>query len=70
MTRQADWNDLDALEAIDKKVAKIREALNAVAEIDGVTGALALLDRLEEAVTDIAADIELELHEHGAERRE
>ncbi|MBN1461969.1 MAG: hypothetical protein JXA57_20760 [Armatimonadetes bacterium] len=70
MTRQANWNDLEALEAIDKKVAEIREALRAVAALDGVAGALALVDRLEEAVTDIAADVELALHERGAERRE
>jgi len=70
MIRQASWNDIDALEAIDKKVAKIREALNAVADLDGVSDALALADQLGEVVADIAANIELELHERRAERKE
>lgn len=70
MIRQASWNDIDALEAIDKEVAKIREALNAVADLDRVSDALALADQLGEVVADIPANIELELHERGAERRE
>jgi len=70
MTRQVSSSDLHALEAIDGKVTTIREAINALAEIDGMTGVLALVNRLEEAVTDIAADIELKLHERGPQRRE
>ena len=68
MARQAGWNDLDALEAIEKRVSGIRGALSAVAELDGVKDALALVDQLEEVVADIAADVEMELHERGTQK--
>jgi len=68
MARQEERNDLDALEAIDKRVSGIREALNAVAELDGVKDAVALVDQLEEVVADIAADVEMELHERGTRK--
>ncbi len=63
MTRHADWNDLGTIEVVEKKVAAVREALQAIAEIDGVKDALALVDQLDDAVADIAADVEMELHE-------
>jgi len=68
MTRQANWNDLDTIEAVEKKVAGIRDALKAIADLDGVTDALALVDQLDDAIADIAADVEIELHERGAQR--
>ncbi|MFH1866349.1 MAG: hypothetical protein ABIK85_10745 [Candidatus Eisenbacteria bacterium] len=68
MTRQANWNDIGTLEAIEKKVSGIREALNALAELDGVNDVLALVDQLDEVVADIAADVEMELHERGIQK--
>ena len=69
MTRQANWNDLGTIEAIEKKVAGIRDALKAIADLDGVNDALALVDQINGAVADIAADVEIELHERDARRR-
>ena len=68
MTRQANWNDLGTLEDIEKKVAAIRDVLRAITELDGVKGALELVDQLDDAVQDIAADVEMELHERGAQK--
>ena len=68
MTHQSKRNDLKTLEAIEKKVAAIRSSLRAVAELDGVNDALAIVDQLDEAITDIAADIEMELHECNAQK--
>ena len=68
MTHQSKRNDLKALDALEKKVAAIRNALKAVAKLDGVTNALAIVDQLDEAITDIAADIEMELHECNAQK--
>jgi hypothetical protein len=69
MTRQANWNDLGTIEAIEKKVAGIRVALKAIADLDGVNDALVLVDQLDDAVADIAADVEIGLHERDARRR-
>lgn len=68
MTRQSDRNDLRTMEAIEKKVAVIRNSLKAVTELDGVNDALAIVDKLDEAITDIAADIEIEIHERDAQK--
>ncbi len=62
-TRQGNWSDLGTLEAIEKMIARIRRALKAIADLDGVTDALTLVDQLDDAVADIAADVEMELHE-------
>ena len=69
MSRQANWNDLGTIEAIERKLAGIRDALKAIADLDGVNDALALVDQLDDAVADIAADVEIELHERDAQRR-
>ncbi len=69
MTRQANWNDLGTIEAIEKKVAGIRDALKPIADLDGVNAALALVDQLDDAIADIAADVEIELHERGERQR-
>ena len=68
MTRRPNWNDLGTLEAVDKKLAEIRSSPRAVAELDGVNDALAIVDQLDEAITDIAADVEMELHERDAQK--
>ena len=68
MTRQPNRNDLGTLEAIEKKVAVIRNALKAVSELDGMNDALAIVGQLDEAITDIAADVEMELHERDARK--
>jgi hypothetical protein len=61
--RRARRGDLGTIEAVEKKVAAIRNAFLEIAEIDGVRDALALVDQLDDAVADIAADVEMELHE-------
>lgn len=63
MTRQANGIELKTIEAIERHLAGIRNQMKAMAECDGVKDAIALVDQLEEAVADIAADIEMELHE-------
>ena len=68
MTRQANWNDLGTIEAIEKKLAGIRDALAAISDLDGITDALGLVDQLDDAIADIAADVEIGLHERGAQR--
>ncbi len=68
MTRQANHSDLGTVEAIEKKINGIRNALKAIAELDGVNDALKLVDQLDDAIADIAADVEMELHERGAGR--
>ena len=68
MTRQPIWNDLRAMEAIEKKLAAIRDTLKAIAKLHGVNDALAIVDQLDEAITDIAADVEMELHECDAQK--
>lgn len=68
MTRQPNRSDLRTLEAVDKKLAVIRNALKTVTELDGINDALAIADQLEEAITDIAADVEMELHDRNAQK--
>ena len=68
MTRQPNWNNLRTIEAVEKKVALLRDALGTMTELDGVKDALAIVDLLDEAITDIAADIEMELHECNAQK--
>jgi hypothetical protein len=68
MTWQANQNDLGTLEDVDKKVAAIRDVLRAITELDGVKRALELVDQLDDAVQDIAADVEMELHERGTQK--
>ena len=68
MTRQPNRSDLRTMEAVEKKVAAIRNALKAVTELHGVNDALAIVDQLDEAITDIAADVEMELHERDAQK--
>ena len=68
MTRQANWNDLGTVEVIEKKLAAIRDALKAIAELNGVNDAIALVDQLDDAIADIAADVEIGIHERGAQR--
>jgi len=68
MTRQPNWNDLGTIEAVEKKLAGIRDGLKAIADLGGVTDALEIVDQLDDAIADIAADVEIELHERGARR--
>jgi len=63
MNRQADRTDLTRLEVVDNKLAEIRISLRALTHLDGVTNALAILDQLDEAISDIGASIEMKLHE-------
>lgn len=68
MARQANWNDLGTLESVDKRIAAIRGDLQTLAELEGVADALVHVDQLSDAVADIAANIEIELHERGARK--
>ena len=63
MSKRPNWNDLGTIEAVLKQVAAILEGLKAIAHLDGVAGAVELLGQLEDAVSDIAADVEIELNE-------
>lgn len=68
MTRIANWSDLGTLDAVEKNIARIRNALKTIAGLDGVNDTLALVDQLDNAVADIAADVEIGLHERGARK--
>jgi hypothetical protein len=68
MARQANWKDLSALETVDKRIAAIRGDLQTIAELEGVADVLVHVDQLNDAVADIAANVEMELHERGARK--
>jgi len=68
MTRQANRSDLSTLEDVDKKLGDIRRSLQAVADLDGVKFALKVVDQLDELVGDIAAAVEMELHERDEQK--
>ena len=68
MIRQANRSDLSTLEAVDRKLGDIRRSLQAVTDLDGVKFALKVVDQLDEIVGDIAAAVEMELHERGAQK--
>ena len=68
MARQANWKDLGALETVEKRIAAIRGDLQTIAELEGVAGALVHVDQLNDAVADIAANVEMEIHERGARK--
>jgi hypothetical protein len=68
MTQQASSNDLRTIEAVDKKLDQIRQSLLTVADLDGVKFALQVVDQLADLVGDIAASVEMELHERDAQR--
>jgi len=68
MARQANRKDLSALETVDKGIAAIRGDLQTIAELEGVADVLVHVDQLNDAVADIAANVEMELHERGAQK--
>ena len=68
MARLANRKDLGTLEAVDKRIAAIRGDLQTLAELEGVADALVHVDQLSDAVADIAANVEMELHERGARK--
>ena len=70
MTRKANRGDLRTLEDVDKKLDEIRGALLTVTDLDGVKFALKVVDQLNELVGDIAASVEMELHEREAKKRQ
>ena len=63
MNRDAVKQDLRTLETVLKKVASIQRALATINDRDGVKDAIDLVTRLEEAVEDLAADLEITLDE-------
>lgn len=68
MTRQPNSNDLRTIEAVDKKIDQVRQSLLTVADLDGVKFALKVVDQLDELVGDIAAAVEMELHERDDQK--
>jgi hypothetical protein len=68
MARQANWKDLGTLEAVEKRIAAIRGDLQTLAELEGVADALVHVDQLSDTIADIAANVEMEIHERGARK--
>lgn len=66
MTGTANWSDLGTLDPVEKNLAGTRHALKTIAALDCIGDALSSVDQLDDAVSDIAADVEIGIHERGA----
>jgi|GEM_PF-6260742 len=61
--REDEHADFSTLLAVDGKISEIRDSLRTLAHLDGIQDAITLVGQLAEAIADIGACVEMELHE-------